>query len=160
MLTSDHQIEKLFDIACSLVDVISCVPIQPATSEPGPQEYLTHFLHLISTLRSGGTRYVGLLQAKIQDTLPGMATALALPPSLIQSVGDSMSCSSGSSSSTPYNSPPLLITNPNRFPSIHDHHQTSSDITSIPMTMSPKSILPVSGSPGYPTSLSNGHFPQ
>ena len=160
MLTSDHQIEKLFDIACSLIDVISCVPIQPATAEPGPQEYLTHFLHLISTLRSGGTRYVGLLQAKIQDTLPGMAAAFAIPPSLSRSVGDSMSYSSGSSSSTPYNSPPLLITSPHCFPIIHDHHQTSSDITSVPTIMSPKPMLPVSGPPGYLTSLSNGYFSQ
>ena len=160
MLTSDYQVEKLFDIACSLIDVLSCVPIQHATSEIGPQEYLTHFLHLISTLRSGGTRYVGLLQARIQDTLPDMAAAFARPPSLPQSIGDSTSYSSGSSNSTPYNSPPLLITSPNRFPIIRDHHQTSSHITSVPMTMSPKSMLPVAGPSSYLTSLSNGYCRQ
>ncbi len=55
---------------------MSCVPIESRKFEPGPQEYLTQLLALISTLRGGESRYLPLVKAKIRDTLPANGTAL------------------------------------------------------------------------------------
>ncbi len=71
------QIEKLFDIACSLTDVMACVPIEQTTLESGPREYLRNFLTLLSTLRGGQSRYLPLLLSKINETLPGMHSTVA-----------------------------------------------------------------------------------
>ncbi|KAK1020739.1 hypothetical protein LTR33_018764, partial [Friedmanniomyces endolithicus] len=43
-------IEKLFDVACTLTDVMSCVPLDHAPFEYGPQDYLHQLTNLISTL--------------------------------------------------------------------------------------------------------------
>ena len=104
--------EKLFDVACTLTDVISCVPIDTATFEFGPRDYLSQFLSLISILRGGGSRYVGLLQAKIRETLPLIADSFALPmlsPILAERT-IKYEESSGSSNSTPHESPQCSIT--------------------------------------------------
>lgn len=79
-LTDTRQIEKLFDIACCLTDVIACIPFSPLTFSLGPQDYLSRFLTHLSTLRSGQTRYLPLLLSKISDVLPNPS----LPPSLQQ----------------------------------------------------------------------------
>lgn len=104
--------EKLFDVACTLTDVISCVPIDTATFEFGPRDYLSQFLTLISTLRGGGSRYVGLLQAKIRETLPLMAGSFALPmlSPILAERAIKYEESSGSSNSTPYGSPQCPVT--------------------------------------------------
>ncbi|ERF68543.1 hypothetical protein EPUS_04641 [Endocarpon pusillum Z07020] len=67
-------IEKLFDVACTVTDVIACVPLDSSIFEIGPLEYLNQFLSLISNLRGGGSRFLPLLRAKISENLPSMAT--------------------------------------------------------------------------------------
>ncbi|CAO2657640.1 Nn.00g037660.m01.CDS01 [Neocucurbitaria sp. VM-36] len=63
-------IEKLFDIACCLVDVIACTTFSPDTFALGPRDYLSRFLVLVSTLRGGQSRYLPLLLTKISEVLP------------------------------------------------------------------------------------------
>lgn len=70
------QIEKVFDVACTLIDVMSCVPLESRKFEPGPQEYLNSLLNVIATLRGGESRYLPLVTAKIRDTLPAIGTQL------------------------------------------------------------------------------------
>lgn len=106
------QIEKLFDVACTLIDVMSCVPIESRKFEPGPQEYLNQLLVLISTLRGGESRYVPLVMAKIRDTLPAIGSAL--PQQLaIKAAGNEMrqikrESNSSSASSSPFSTPPFM----------------------------------------------------
>ncbi|KAL8957244.1 MAG: hypothetical protein Q9183_006110 [Haloplaca sp. 2 TL-2023] len=76
------QIEKLFDVACTLIDVLSCVPIEPPSQDfgPTPLDYLNHLIHLISTLRGGESRYLPLIMDKIGETLPThMAASITQP---------------------------------------------------------------------------------
>ncbi|KAI9750754.1 MAG: hypothetical protein M4579_006326 [Chaenotheca gracillima] len=65
-------IEKLFDVAWTLTEVMSCIPLasQYSSTELGPRDYLNTCLHLVSTLRGGDSRFLPILQAKVQDTLP------------------------------------------------------------------------------------------
>ncbi|KAL9627481.1 MAG: hypothetical protein Q9164_007595, partial [Protoblastenia rupestris] len=69
-------IEKLFDVACTVTDVIACVPLDSSIFEIGPSEYLHQFLSLISNLRGGGSRFLPLLREKISENLPSMATPI------------------------------------------------------------------------------------
>jgi len=76
------QVKKLFDVACTLIDVMTCVPLEPRGFELGSRDYLNHFFHLMGNLRGGTTRYLPLLLAKVNETLPGLAEGgipLALP---------------------------------------------------------------------------------
>lgn len=74
---SPNQVEKVFDVTCTLIDVMSCVPPSPIQhSSTDPQTYLNQLLTLISTLRGGESRYLPLVMAKIRDTLPSVAPAL------------------------------------------------------------------------------------
>ncbi|OCL15431.1 hypothetical protein AOQ84DRAFT_278960, partial [Glonium stellatum] len=66
-------IEKLFDIACCLTDVIACIPFSPTTFPLEPQDYLSRLITHLSTLRSGQTRYLPLLLSKITDVLPNLS---------------------------------------------------------------------------------------
>ena len=75
------QVEKLFDVACTLIDVMSCVP-PSASSPPTPQDSLNQLLALISSLRGGESRYLPLVMAKIRDTLPSIASGI--PPGLVR----------------------------------------------------------------------------
>ncbi|KIW13392.1 hypothetical protein PV08_08580 [Exophiala spinifera] len=64
-------IEKLFDVACTLTDVISCVPLGPsADGSRSSTELLDRYLKLISQLRGGSSRYLPLLLAKVSETIP------------------------------------------------------------------------------------------
>ena len=86
---------------------MSCVPIDEDSFSVGPHDCLMRLTHLISTLRGGGTRYVGLLQAKINETLPTMASSFVFPlrtPTLEWAMSEE---SSESATSTPYASPLL-----------------------------------------------------
>ena len=113
---------------------MSCVPIETATCEIGPQDCLIGFLRLISTLRGGDSRYVGLLQGKIKDTLPSMAASLGLalyPHIPFDGVASYESpCSSNSAS---YDSPPLSVTPSLQYPG-HSPTFSLSGYTSVPMT--------------------------
>jgi hypothetical protein len=65
-------IEKLFDVACTLTDVIACVPLDTAIFGTIPADYLNQFLYLISRLRGGASRFVPLLLAKISENIPSL----------------------------------------------------------------------------------------
>ncbi|EAT92144.2 hypothetical protein SNOG_00649 [Parastagonospora nodorum SN15] len=83
LLILDHlltwlQIEKLFDIACCLADVVAVTSFSPDAFALGPRDYVSRFLTLISTLRGGHSRYLPLLLAKLSEVLPN----LPLPRSL------------------------------------------------------------------------------
>lgn len=47
--------------------------MESTSLEIGPQDYLNHFLTLISTLRGGQARYLPLLLAKVKDVMATMA---------------------------------------------------------------------------------------
>ncbi|KAL9101594.1 MAG: hypothetical protein Q9163_003155 [Psora crenata] len=70
-------VEKVFDVACTLVDVMSCVPSGP-NNQPGPQEDLNRLLTLICSLRGGESRFLPLVMTKIRDTLPSIANKLPM----------------------------------------------------------------------------------
>ena len=69
------QVEKIFDIACTLIDVMACVP-NGASYGSAPQQYLNQLLQMLSTLRGGEARYLPLIMAKIRDELPSIASQL------------------------------------------------------------------------------------
>lgn len=70
------QVKKVFDVTCTLIDVMSCVPMEPPSGlKVGPRDYLEHFLGLIGRLRGGQDRYLPLLIGKIKETLPGMVSS-------------------------------------------------------------------------------------
>ncbi|KAK4507008.1 hypothetical protein PRZ48_000742 [Zasmidium cellare] len=99
-------IEKLFDVACTLTDVMSVIPHEQYTFEFGPRDYLNQLMSLISTLRGGRQRYLPLLMQKINDTMantPGY-TIPAIPPSIRgEELYDGSPSHSGDS--TPFGSP-------------------------------------------------------
>lgn len=104
-------IEKLFDVACTLTDVMACVPIEQHTFEYGPTNYLKQLVGLIGTLRGGRERYLPLLMTKISDTIPSAPTYgypinPSLPFSRIEELQDAQSGSDATNSggSTPLNS--------------------------------------------------------
>ncbi|KAG9982469.1 hypothetical protein KCU72_g22359, partial [Aureobasidium melanogenum] len=117
-------VEKLFDVACTLTDVMSCVPFEQHTFEYGPRDYLNQFLSLISTLRGGQQRYLPLLLSKINDTLPQMPTPgfsmVSMPGGRgrIDEIYDSSNPASGDS--TPFGgSPPPQPVGPQLFQSAY-----------------------------------------
>jgi hypothetical protein len=104
-------VEKLFDISCTLVDVISYVPIEQDTFKYGPRDYLQQMMTLVSSLRGGQQRYMPLLLSKINDTMPN-APNYSLPslPSSASDVYDGSQHTNSdpdSSDSTPFGSPPM-----------------------------------------------------
>lgn len=76
IINSLCQIEKLFDVACSLTDVLSLLPTPADPFVVGPRDYLTQFLTLISTLRNGDSRFLPLLLSKVHDVLPRLASPM------------------------------------------------------------------------------------
>lgn len=116
-------IEKLFDVACTLTDVMSCVPLEQHTFEYGPRDFLNQLMSLISTLRGGQTKYLPLLQQKVQDTL----TSVPIPNQSIQTsppgprLGEMYEASryhsstTSSSGNTPLGSPSLDSSETHRF---------------------------------------------
>ena len=108
-------VEKLFDIACTLTDVISCVPTEEASFDFGPRDYLNQLMTLISNLRGGQQRYMPLLMSKINDTMPNAPT-YSLPRTLTTESSNmsefyesslSQNSTPDSTESTPFGSPPL-----------------------------------------------------
>ncbi|KAF2735153.1 hypothetical protein EJ04DRAFT_220935 [Polyplosphaeria fusca] len=95
-------IEKLFDIACCLTDVVACIPFSPDAFALGPRDYVSRFLTLFSALRGGQTRYLPLLLAKVSDVLPNLPLprSLNIPQNLSTST---IGLSPGSLGSVPSN---------------------------------------------------------
>lgn len=133
-------IEKLFDIACTLTDVMACVPIEQHTFEYGPSNYLNQLTSLISTLRGGKERYLPLLMTKISDTIPSAPlysypSSAPIPFSRFEELHDTHSGSDASHSgdSTPLGSP--VSTNGDGISVAYQDIQfgvTSVSFTSIP----------------------------
>lgn len=89
---------------------MSCVPIESRKFELGPWDYLSQLVILISTLRGGESRFVPLLVAKIEDSLPALAmpiTQSLQPKALIDYIDETkQESASSSSNSSPYSTPP------------------------------------------------------
>jgi hypothetical protein len=68
-------------VACTLTDVILCLPQTETKAssgfELGPEDYLKHFISLISKLRGGKTKLLPLLLARVAQALPAMMTPLS-----------------------------------------------------------------------------------
>ncbi|KAF7179666.1 hypothetical protein CNMCM7691_008715 [Aspergillus felis] len=68
-------IEKIFEVACTLTDVMACLSTAGLRSSGfnlGPQDYLKHFFSLVNTLPGGRQRFLPLLLTKVGQTLPSM----------------------------------------------------------------------------------------
>jgi hypothetical protein len=143
-------IEKLFDVACTLTDVMSCVPYEQHTFEYGPRDYLNQIMTQISGLRGGNQRYMPLLLSKINDAMPSMPTpgfSLPIMPasSRLDELWDSNSASQGhtqsSSASTPFGSPPHGVSShgmanfPAVFPTVSAGPKYNDIMTSAPMSI-------------------------
>ncbi len=105
-------VEKLFDISCTLVDVISYVPIEQDNFKFGPRQYLQQMMTLISGLRGGQQRYMPLLLSKMNDTMPNAPnySLPSLPSSTTSDIYDGSphdNSDPDSSNSTPFGSPPM-----------------------------------------------------
>lgn len=106
-------VEKLFDISCTLVDVISYVPIEQDNFKYGPRDYLQQMMTLISGLRGGQQRYMPLLASKINETMPNVPSyalpSLAGSSNVSEIYDESKRANSDpdSTNSTPFGSPPL-----------------------------------------------------
>ncbi|RMZ79108.1 hypothetical protein DV738_g3477, partial [Chaetothyriales sp. CBS 135597] len=79
-------IEKLFDVACTLIDVIACVPLDSsALCVVTPQAVLDSYINLITQLHGGTSRYLPLLLAKISDNILSVASpVLHTTPAITQ----------------------------------------------------------------------------
>src|SRR5215469_16315420 len=75
-LTNKLQVEKLFDVACSLTDVLSLLPANPDPFSLGPRDYLHDFMTLLSVLRKGDNRFLPLLLSKVHDVLPRLVNPI------------------------------------------------------------------------------------
>ncbi|KAJ9634451.1 hypothetical protein H2204_006276 [Knufia peltigerae] len=72
--------EKVFDITCTLIDVISCIPMEDVKSngfEIGPEDNLKHFFSLIAKLPGGSDKYLPLLVTKVDQMLPSMVAPIS-----------------------------------------------------------------------------------
>lgn len=133
-------VEKIFDVACTLTDVMSCVPFEQHTFEYGPRDYLNQFLALISTLRGGQQRYLPLLLSKINDTMPAMPmpgyNMTAAPRGRVDEIYDSSNPTSNDT--TPFGSPPPQAVGPPQMyqaPFAPDEFKNMAAPTSAAYTM-------------------------
>ncbi|KAF2162045.1 hypothetical protein M409DRAFT_58503 [Zasmidium cellare ATCC 36951] len=60
--------EKLFDVACALLDVLMCVPLQHISPEGAPRSNLGRLMSIIATLPRGSERFNPLLHAKVSES--------------------------------------------------------------------------------------------
>lgn len=122
----EEQIEKVFDIACNLIDVMSCVPIESRHYETGPRDYLNQLVGIISTLRGGESRFLPLLIAKIEESLPAtVSPTVYSPPKGLNKYVEEVkqeSCSNSPSSSL---SPSLSFHSASPLPTASPLHSTS-----------------------------------
>ena len=145
-------------MACTLTDVMSCVPLETSSFRYDPRDYLTQFLSLISALRGGDSRYLPLLLAKIDDALPAMAAPIAhsLPLLPTNDRFQDFYESSTSSNSTPYGSPPVPCATGLDYPDLtsgmsHIHIATGAaypGTSTIATTLSFYQTINANGYPG------------
>lgn len=102
-------VEKLFDVACTVTDVIACVPLDNSIFRVGPSEYLGQFLSLISNLPGGDSRFLPLLLAKISENLPSMTASISKIPKPIKEENADEMASPSSTRSAPLIRPSGLV---------------------------------------------------
>jgi len=75
-------LEKVFDIGCSLADILLLNPnaIRVSTFEIGPRDYLMELMRIMGTVSGGSSRYLRLLAAKADECLQA-----SVPRSLTES---------------------------------------------------------------------------
>jgi hypothetical protein len=150
-------IEKLFDVACTVADVIACVPLDRKTIEVGPADYLQQCLSLISTLRGGSSRFPSLLLAKVSENLPFMSISISKSPAWIkqEEVDEVGSPSSTSSIHTLPPSPCVMSTGSFSYshPSLSEPSPGNSD-TSMRLA-TPRSSAPIT--PVFPAAKSDAY---
>lgn len=100
-------IEKLFDVACTLTDVMAIMPHEQASYGLGPRHYLNQLMTLISNLRGGQERYLPVLIKKVEDTLPSSSHMMpgymiSAVPESVRSSGDLYAESQGYNTSAPH----------------------------------------------------------
>ena len=79
-------------MACTLTDVIACVPLEGSEVDLVPADCLNQLLNLIAQLRGGGSRFLPLLLAKVSENLPLMApTPTPLPRIHVKQEGSATS---------------------------------------------------------------------
>lgn len=78
------QLTKLFDIACTLTEVLAIHPASRDPFSPGPREQLNPLLNILSMLRNGDSRFMPLLLSKVQEVLPKLVNPM------LQNVPDSV----------------------------------------------------------------------
>lgn len=113
MADSAVQVEKLFDVACTLIDVMACVPLSPTNYDMSSRDYLNRFISLISSLRGGHARYLPLLQEKMAaEHLPSFQLPLhsSLSSNRLDVYNDHSQSASASRSNetTPFEPPPTM----------------------------------------------------
>jgi hypothetical protein len=96
------QVEKIFDVACCLADVVACTSLSAGAFAIGSRNFLPRLLTLIRILPEGQSRYLPVLLAKLSEVvpdlplplssyLPGMVSAAVLGPQAISASGDDTS---------------------------------------------------------------------
>ncbi|OQD61649.1 hypothetical protein PENPOL_c016G00520 [Penicillium polonicum] len=112
-------IEKIFEVACTLIDVMACLSaagLRSSGFKLGPQDYLKHFFTLIHDLPGGRRRFLPLLLTKIGQTLPSMVDTITVHlklqpgPLVPRSISEesSISAVAGNDCSTEQPSPELV----------------------------------------------------
>lgn len=81
---SGDQLTKLFDVACTLTEVLALHPASRDPFSPGPREQLNPLLNILSMLRNGDHRFMPLLLIKVHEVLPKLANPM------LQNVPDSV----------------------------------------------------------------------
>lgn len=64
-------LEKVFDIGCSLADVLCLDPgfVQPSTLEVGPRDYLVELVRIVGTTLGGSYKHLQILATKVGECL-------------------------------------------------------------------------------------------
>ena len=88
-------------MACTLTDVIACVPFEESEVDLVPTDCLNQLLNLIAQLRGGGSRFLPLLLAKVSENLPLMAPKPTPLPQFHMKQESSAASPAGSSHSAP-----------------------------------------------------------
>jgi hypothetical protein len=83
-------IEKLFDVACSLTDVLAVLPSPGDPFTEGPREYLKQIVGMLSQLRRGDNRFLQLLFVKVSEVLPTLVSPMltTVPENPLLAAGD------------------------------------------------------------------------
>lgn len=68
----------MFDVACTLVDVMKCVQLEQYSFEIGPGEYLNDFINIMSRLRGGKDRYLPILLQKANESVLTLPTPVSV----------------------------------------------------------------------------------